>query len=55
MIEYKSLTDRQLILVVLHELGHVKSMLENERKGDLKEVWNLSEDLVRSPFLENKT
>jgi hypothetical protein len=55
MINYESLTERQLLLVVLHELGHVKSMLENKRNGDLKEVWNLAEDLVRSPFLENKT
>ena len=50
MIDYKKLTERQKLIVVLHELGHLKCMVEEMLEA--KSPWHLSKDLCLNPRLK---
>lgn len=50
MIDCNKLTERQKLIVVLHELGHLKSLIEEML--EIKPPWNLAKDMALNPHLK---
>ena len=49
MIDCNKLTERQKLIVVLHELGHLKCLVEEMLEA--KSPWHLAKDMCLNPHL----
>jgi hypothetical protein len=51
MIDCKTLTERQKLIVVLHELGHLKILIEEML--EVEPPWHLAKDMALNPHLND--